>query len=563
MTQQLMIKAKTAAWYLTQSVNQLLYSTVFNNAVWAATNATLVSGETDPVAGTDAFSVTASAANATLLQTVVLSNGTINRTFSVYLKRKTGTGDISITVDGITYVVKTTTGAWARFDTGLSIGGTITCGLKIATSADAVYVAFAQLEDGSAATTYSAVTASPYTVTQIVDGDYPSNTARGCVFLDGRFFVMSLAGEIYQSALEDASSWSALEFIQSQIDPSDGVFLTKSGNYVVAIKEWSTEFFYDAANATGSILSPVQNAAVQIGGAAEGSVQDLGGSIIFMAQTRNGFGRSVMTISGQSLSKISTSSVEKILDRDDLATVYSWSAQVGSHALYGVTLVTSGVTLVYDFSTQHWSFFTYLTTSGGALTVTAVTALGVVTVATHGLSDGDIVKIASVNSDFNGWHVVTTVTTNTFQIQATGTVFSGSGTAQKYIETYFPVVASVRANGRQYMQDKSSGNLYEFTPEVTVDYVGAIAARLRTPKLDDGTTNYKTMGKAEVIGDKISSTAVLRWTDDDYATYASFRPVDLSAPRSQIRRVGNYRRRAFELLHVKDALLRVTELEVE
>ncbi|WP_230678995.1 hypothetical protein, partial [Streptococcus pneumoniae] len=92
---------------------------------------------------------------------------------------------------------------------------------------------------------------------------------------------------------------------------------------------------------------------------------------------------------------------------------YSWSANVGSHLLYGLTLVTTGVTLVYDFTTQLWSFFTYLTSSGVTKTVTAITTAGVATSAAHGYSDGDITLIAATNADFNGWHVVTDVTTNT------------------------------------------------------------------------------------------------------------------------------------------------------
>ena len=71
---------------------------------------------------------------------------------------------------------------------------------------------------------------------------------------------MTPNGDIYQSALEDASSWNALDFIGSQIEPDSGVYLAKFQNYIAAFKGWSTEFFYDAANATGSILSPVQNA---------------------------------------------------------------------------------------------------------------------------------------------------------------------------------------------------------------------------------------------------------------------------------------------------------------
>jgi len=559
---QLFLKTKTAGYYMTLNANQLLYSQLFSNAAWVKTNITLTATQTDPSSGTEAFTLTAGAANATMLQSIALTD-TLNRTFSIYLKRKTGTGDISITVDGSTYSVETTTGSWARFDTTLSASGTVTAGIKIATSGDEVYAAWAQLEDGGTATTYATNTANRYTVTQITDADYPSNTTRGCAFLDGRFFVMAPNGDIYQSSLENAASWSSLEFIGSQVEPDQGIYLAKHQNYICALKGWSTEFFYDAANATGSILAPVQNAAFQVGCASEDSVKEMAGTIVWMGQTREGFGRGIFRLQGMTPEKISTPQVDKLLDADSLATVYSWAANVGSHLLYGLTLVTTGVTIVYDFGSGLWSYFTYLTSSGVTKTITAISTLGVVTSAAHGYSDGDIVLVSSTNADFNGWHVATDVTTDTFQLQSTGTAFFGSGSSVKHTESYFPVSSSVRCSGKQYMQHATSGALYEFAQDVYNDPIGAIAARIRTPKLDGGAANPKFMAQAELIGDKISSKALVRYTDDDFVTYSSFRPVDLSATRSRIRRLGNYNRRAFEVLHVKNALLRLEAIEVE
>ena len=109
---QLFLKTKTVGYYMVQNANQLLYSQLFSNAAWVKTNITLTAGQTDSLAGTEAFTLTAGAANATMLQSVVLT-GTLNRTISIGLKRKTGTGAISITVDGAMYSVETTTGAWA------------------------------------------------------------------------------------------------------------------------------------------------------------------------------------------------------------------------------------------------------------------------------------------------------------------------------------------------------------------------------------------------------------------------------------------------------------------
>lgn len=558
---QLFLKTKTTGYYMVQNANQLLYSQLFSNAAWTLTSATLTAGQTDPSAGTEAFTLTATGANATIKQAITLT-GVANRTLSIYIKRKTGTGNVSLTVDGTTYVVTVVTGSWVRYDTFLNTTGAVNPGVKLTTSGDEIYIAWAQLEDG-VMTTYATNTANRYTVTQITDVDYPLNTTRGAAFLDGKFFCMTPAGDIYQSATEDASSWGALDFIGTQIEPDMGMYLAKFQNYIVAFKEWSTEFFYDAGNPTGSILGPVQNAAFKVGCASDSSVKEMAGTICWMGQTRDGFGRGIFRLNGTTPEKISTAQVDKILNADSLATVYSWSCNVGSHMLFGITLVTTGVTLVYDFTSSLWSFFTYLVSSGVNKTVTAITAAGVVTSTAHGYSDGDIILLASTNSSFNGWQIATDITTDTFQVQATGTAFSGSGTATKHTESYFPIIASTSANGVQYMQHATSGALYEFSQSVYTDTIGAIAARIRTPKLDNETTAYKTMSSAELVGDKVSSVALIRYSDDDYVTYSVMKPMDLSVTRSRIRRLGKFRRRAFEILHVKNALVRLEALEIE
>ena len=170
---QLFLKTKTAGYYMTLNANQLLYSQLFSNAAWVKTNITLTSGQTDPSAGTEAFTLTAGAANATTLQSLTLI-GTLNRTLSIYLKRKTGSGTISLTVDGATYETVVITGAWVRYDVTLTASGTVTAGIKIATSGDEVYAAWGQFEDGGAPTTYATNTANRYTVTQITMPHFPT-----------------------------------------------------------------------------------------------------------------------------------------------------------------------------------------------------------------------------------------------------------------------------------------------------------------------------------------------------------------------------------------------------
>ena len=426
---------------------------------------------------------------------------------------------------------------------------------------------FAQSPSGVSSTLFFKTTTTAYsydgvTVTQVTDVDYPATTCRGCAFLDGKFFVMTTTADIYQSATEDALTWSAVEFIGASIEPDTGVYLAKYQNYIVALKGWSTEFFYDATNPSGSILSPVPNMVFKIGCASAASVREMAGTLVWMGKSRDGEGREIYGLKGLAPERISSAQVEKILMADDLASVSSWSCKIGEHHLYGLTLGTLAVSIVYDFSSGKWSFFTYLATSGGTKTVTAVSALGVVTATAHGYSDGDIVKIAGTTT-FDGFAVATDVTTNTFTIQTTGVAFSGSGTAQKYTEGVFPIAASASQGGIQWMQDSTSGALYTLTQTAYVDPIGAIAARIHTPKFSGADNEFKTMGSVVLLSDKLNTTALIRWSDDDYVTYKKTRPMDMLLDRTEVRRCGQYRRRSFELLHVENTAFRVEALEID
>ena len=67
-------------------------------------------------------------------------------------------------------------------------------------------------------------------------------TVPGIVYLDSYFFVMDTNAVIYNSALNDPTTWDALDIITAEKEPGAGVALAKSQSYVIALKEWSTEF---------------------------------------------------------------------------------------------------------------------------------------------------------------------------------------------------------------------------------------------------------------------------------------------------------------------------------
>ncbi len=137
--------------------NNCLYSADLSNAAWVASNITKSSDGIqlpDGTAGT-AETLTASAGNGTLLQTITLVSAA--NTFSVYLQRKTGVGNIDITLDnGATWTTKVLTGVgtWDRVDIQGVAAANPAVGVRIVTNGDAVQMWGAQLETGAFATSY-------------------------------------------------------------------------------------------------------------------------------------------------------------------------------------------------------------------------------------------------------------------------------------------------------------------------------------------------------------------------------------------------------------------------
>lgn len=161
-------RASTATYYGTQTAkaeeNLLLQSQTLDNASWTSTNNTVVANAAAaPDGTTTAESLTASAANGTTTQSVAAIAGAY--TFSVWLRRVTGTGNIDISAhSGGTWVTQTITSTWARYTVTQTLtAGTRTPGIRIVTSGDAIEIWGAQLEQRSAVTAYTPTTSAPIT----------------------------------------------------------------------------------------------------------------------------------------------------------------------------------------------------------------------------------------------------------------------------------------------------------------------------------------------------------------------------------------------------------------
>jgi hypothetical protein len=144
------------------------------NNNWADTSITRTTGQADPANGTTAIRFTASAGNATVISTAAIGTSA-QRTFSIWLRRVTGTGNIQFTTDnGATWTTQAITAFWVRY-TFAATTAAQRVGIRIVTSADAIEMWGAQLETGSGASSYIPTGASQ--ATRIVDICTMSNIA--------------------------------------------------------------------------------------------------------------------------------------------------------------------------------------------------------------------------------------------------------------------------------------------------------------------------------------------------------------------------------------------------
>jgi len=333
------------------------------------------------------------------------------------------------------------------------------------------------------------------------DADYPTFTNPGFAYLDGTVYVMqstltptSGGAIIYGSninSVDGATSWDPLNFLTAQMTPEGGIYLAKHLGYVVALKEFSTEFFYDAGNATGSPLAPAENLFFSYGCANPYTVQKVGESLIWVATTKD-VNYQVIVMENTRPTVISTPAIERILNSivlDNSKAVYSWHLIVNTHVFYGLTLKDLNITLVYDSLEKMW--YQWTDVNGNYLPFVAVTG--------------------------------------------------GSG---------IPFLAQHEKNGSIYVWDSdyNADNILEAKYGFANYHGDSIPIMLRTPRWDGGTARQKNLNSLAFVGDVIPGKIItVETSDDDYQTWSTPKKVDLGMEYPNLVNCGTFRRRAWRI----------------
>lgn len=231
---------------------------------------------------------------------------------------------------------------------------------------DLVYDAFEPVQSSTPTLFFKAggfgYTTDGTTVTAISDANwltFDQDLLPGAASLNGRLYVLAAPNRVYGATnLNDGTAWSLLNLILANSDPDNGTYIVRYLEYILVMKELSTEVFRDEGNSTGSPLGKVPGVNIPYGCLFYRTVVRINDDLMWVATSRNSSNlqtiRQLVQMQGLSTQVVSTPQVDRLL------TIYTPIAAYpmfrSAHKLYCVELFTGFdyITLVYDLTSQLW-----------------------------------------------------------------------------------------------------------------------------------------------------------------------------------------------------------------
>lgn len=365
---------------------------------------------------------------------------------------------------------------------------------------------------------------------KVTDADMPTPHLPFPVFLNGRLYLAKKStADIYNSNLDDPTAWTAGDFISSELYPDNVQALVKINNYILAIGAQGCEYFYDAANPSGSPLARYEGGSLGFGTVFPYSVAVNKRQVIMIAS--NNDGEPVLkAIEDFKVTDLEFSQFAGILhDRTrDADLPISYDMVRGYY-------LRQGGELLYALNMNGWR-----------VTLSSLT-LENKTFALH-LESKTWVELRAGASGEYAYPVICTSPTI---VRNFATTFVGGNYNNR------PFVGYIE--DRQTAADTFTKTFGSGDSTITP----AIYTEIRTPNLDFDTMNMKTMSRmgVEVTTNTSSSSAVnltVSWSDDDYKTWATDRTMDVSGTTNFpfITQLGAFRQRAFKITYAGDQFLR-------
>lgn len=259
------------------------------------------------------------------------------------------------------YVVGTTLYIY-NFDSGI----TTTLVLFTSTTGDVGFTEFLYqngdiviiLTDGTKL--YTVDNSNVYTL--VTSANLPTPHYPQPIYLDGYLFLAKAnSADVYNSVLNDPISWTAGDYITAEMEPDKVVRICKINNYLAVFGTDSIEYFWDAANTSGSPLqrndTPIKlNKYI-------GAFSQYGNSIYFIGKSTSGQ-PDVFMLEDFKIKNIGSPSISRYLNTahtDSTAWVGSIIGIQG-HTFYTINLQTD-YTYVFDIENTLWSRWAYGTSN--------------------------------------------------------------------------------------------------------------------------------------------------------------------------------------------------------
>ena len=358
-------------------------------------------------------------------------------------------------------------------------------------------------------------TGATTSVTKIVSANFPTPHVPTPVVMDAYLFLAKKdSNDIYNSNLDHPELWTAGDYISAEMYADNIVALAKNNNYLYALGSDSVEFFYDAANATGTPLARQASAVQQMGCACMNSVVQTEKQVVFVGTTSNG-GFTIWLIDSFTPKEISIPAIREYLFREardygDLSsTVNAYVIRSNNQKLY--VLRCDARTFVYSFDTDMWHEWNGGTNSGAG-------------------------------GNFSG------------KFAAGG--FSGA----PYLQTWDGYIKLMYDDIVQTLPSSNTPSPYE-----------GFDCIVQTQRLNFDTINRKTMSRLSLYGDNEYGTdtpeeVLVQWSDDDYTTWNDGKYLEFTfyGDLPAIHQLGSFRQRAFKFTWVHSSSpIRILGMEVD
>lgn len=365
------------------------------------------------------------------------------------------------------------------------------------------------------ATTFYDMKATPTTAGDSFAYFPPNNgktLASGVAVLDKTMYVLTTDGEIWGSDLNDGGSWTdSANFLTAEMEEDSAVHIDKHHDNIVVFGRRTIEFFYDAANPTGSPLAPRGDISYNIGCADPDSVWRVGDDIYFLGIDTSGE-LGAYVLSAFKIEKISDSTVTSFITTsksvDGISTTAS-GLSTGNNTYYILTsynLISGSIspsqTGVYNAATKTWSLWEHSDSNITAFPLVTWTITDDSRIGEGVLSSGELISVAD---NFNP---------------------SDSKSTEGYIDSSYI--------SDYYIASSSISNNIK------------LVIRINNWSGESGKAKY--MSQLRWAGDSTSEpqTITVRWSDGNNRNYTSGRTLDISNLNNKLTRLGRFKNRSFE-----------------